>query len=146
MKVERPGVRGLSYAQLHEYIRMRAIGMGLDFYFFLHSDAVLGRGVVSEALRGICALHLAAKTRITSSTSSTTTNNSVVSPGGAQIPATVRISDNAKQGRQSTSTVGVGDWGVLLYNWDIFCAFSTRAVAAVGAFDPYVPPRPFCPT
>ena len=44
----------LPYALMHEFIRREAIATNLDVYFFMHSDVTLGRGVVSEALRGLC--------------------------------------------------------------------------------------------
>ena len=44
----------LPYALMHEYIRREAIAQEYDVYFYMHSDVTLGRGVVSEALRGLC--------------------------------------------------------------------------------------------
>lgn len=44
----------LPYVLLHEFIRREAIATNLDFYFYMHTDVTLGRGVVSEALRGLC--------------------------------------------------------------------------------------------
>ena len=51
----------LPYALLHEYIRREAIATNLDVYFYMHSDVMLGRGVVSEALRALCVSWFLAK-------------------------------------------------------------------------------------
>lgn len=74
---------------------------------------MLGRGVVADALQGLCAL----RTTIISSGTDT----------AAVIPPTAASDDLLPHEWQR--------FGVALYSWDLFCAFSVVAVIKVGAFD-----------